>query len=292
MSEETQGAALAGPISLIATILSGFLVGIAYVISLLFSVQNPASLVDPAAATAGGSAPFQIAWDVFTARFGSGFGALGLFVVPLLCSLFCGNACLTTCSRVVWAFSRDGDLRISRILRWVHPKWKTPVAAVWFSVFCQIILVLPALYNYTAFAAVISIGVIGLYISYLVPLLLRLTVFRHRWIPGPFSLGAASIPVACAAVAWICFGTVLFALPQVFPVTGANLNYAPVSVGVVLVLAGTWWVFNAKSWFKGPRGGWGGGGGMDDDTASGAPPAVVVANGKDADAAAWKRGCC
>lgn len=32
-------------------------------------------------------------------RFGSGVGALGLMVVPLLCSIFCGNACVTANSR-------------------------------------------------------------------------------------------------------------------------------------------------------------------------------------------------
>jgi len=36
-------------------------------------------------------------------RFGSGLGSLGLMVVPLLCSIFCGNACVTANSR--WAFS-------------------------------------------------------------------------------------------------------------------------------------------------------------------------------------------
>lgn len=35
-------------------------------------------------------------------RFGSGLGSLGLMVVPLLCSIFCGNACVTANSR--WAY--------------------------------------------------------------------------------------------------------------------------------------------------------------------------------------------
>jgi amino acid transporter len=164
MSEETQGAAVAGPISLISTILAGFAVGFFYLLSLLFSVQDRGNVLAATAATAGGSGPMQITWDAFNARFGSGVGALGLFVIPLACSLFCGNACLTTCSRVVWSFSRDGNLRISKLLRTVHPTYKTPVNAVWFSVLCQILVGLPALYSYTAFAAITSIGVIGLFI--------------------------------------------------------------------------------------------------------------------------------
>lgn len=32
-----------------------------------------------------------------------------------------------------------------------------------------------------------------------------------------------------------------------------SLNYAPVAVGVVLVVAGGWWVIGARKWFDGPR---------------------------------------
>lgn len=109
MSEETRNAAVVGPLSLIATIASGFVVGLAYVLALLFSVQDPSNVLSPTAATAGGSAPMQIAWDVFAARFGRGGASLALFSVPLLCSVFCGNACLTTCSRVMFAMSRCGN---------------------------------------------------------------------------------------------------------------------------------------------------------------------------------------
>jgi len=51
-----------------------------------------------------------------------------------------GNACLTTCSRVMYAFSRDGDLRISRFLRHVHPSLKAPINAVWASVTCMVVI--------------------------------------------------------------------------------------------------------------------------------------------------------
>lgn len=32
-----------------------------------------------------------------------------------------------------------------------------------------------------------------------------------------------------------------------------SLNYAPVAVGVVLLVAGGWWVLGARKWFDGPR---------------------------------------
>jgi hypothetical protein len=32
-----------------------------------------------------------------------------------------------------------------------------------------------------------------------------------------------------------------------------NLNYASICVGATLIIATTWWVLNAKSWFRGPK---------------------------------------
>jgi hypothetical protein len=37
--------------------------------------------------------------DTCSPRFGNGLGSLGLMTVPLLCSMFCGNACVTSTSR-------------------------------------------------------------------------------------------------------------------------------------------------------------------------------------------------
>ena len=53
-----------------------------------------------------------------------------------------------------------------------------------------------------------SISTIGLYISYALPVLLRLTFTRREFISGPFSLGIFSIPVGIAAVTWVAFVTV------------------------------------------------------------------------------------
>ncbi|MGW9434399.1 amino acid permease, partial [Streptomyces decoyicus] len=47
--------------------------------------------------------------------------------------------------------------------------------------------------------------------------------------------------------------TVLFMLPQLSPVTIETFNYAPITVGVVLVFAGTWWFVSARKWFLNPR---------------------------------------
>ena len=78
------------------------------------------------------------------------------FVYPALFALF----------RMLYAFSRDGAVPGSRWWKQVHPGFQAPVNAVWFVVVMCLILGLPAVGSYVAFAAITSVGVIGLYLSY------------------------------------------------------------------------------------------------------------------------------
>ena len=99
---------------------------------------------------------------------------------------------------------------------------------------------LPYLINVTAYAAVTSIAVIGLYIAYVIPTLLRLRK-GDAFERGPWHLGRWSRAIGVVSVAWVAVITVLFMLPQVSPVTWETFNYAPVAVLVVLGFAAVWW---------------------------------------------------
>jgi len=100
---------------------------------------------------------------------------------------------------------------------------------------------------------VTSIAVIGLYIAYGIPILLR-RLAGNRFQPGPWQLGRWSTIVGWIAVVWIASISILFILPQAAPGnTLATFNYAPVAVAVVLIFAGGYWFLSAKNWFKGPK---------------------------------------
>jgi amino acid transporter len=114
------------------------------------------------------------------------------------------------------------------------------------------VLGLPYLWNNTAYAAVTSIAVIGLYIAYVLPTFLRLRQ-GDDFVRGPWHLGRWSKLIGTVAVVWVCFITILFMLPQASPVTATTFNYTPVAVLVVLGFAGIWWVASARRWFTGPK---------------------------------------
>jgi amino acid transporter len=175
-----------------------------------------------------------------------------LLLITIGAQLFCGMASVTANSRMIYAFSRDGALPASSVWHRINPRTRTPTNAIWLAAGGAFLLGLPYLWNATAYAAVTSIAVIGLYIAYVLPTLLRLKQ-GDAFVPGPWSLGKWSRPIGIVAVIWVAFITVLFMLPTVGPVTRKNFNYTPIAVLAVLGFAGIWWLVSARKWFTGPK---------------------------------------
>ena len=240
MSEETRGAALAAPRGMVRAIAFSWVIGFALILGLTYSMTNYAGEA-PAAVP-----PLQIFLDGLGAP-----TAKALMLVVIGAMLFCGLANLTSNSRQIFAFSRDGAMPGSRWWHTVSARTRTPVASVWFAAIGAFVLGLPSLWNSTAFPAIVSINTIGLFGSYAIPIWLRLRQ-GSAFTPGPWHLGRWSLPVARVAVAWVVFSSILFLLPQVSPITATNFNYAPVALGAVLAVATVWWFISARRHFHGP----------------------------------------
>lgn len=243
MTEETHDAAVAGPRGILLSIVVSLIAGWVLLIGVTFAIQD----YDGALASKTGVPPAQIFIDAL----GVGGGKL-LLLIAIGAQLFCGMASVTANSRMIYAFSRDGALPASDLWHRINPRTRTPTNAVWLAAGGAFLLGLPYLWNATAYAAVTSIAVIGLYIAYVLPTFLRLRrgdAFER----GPWHLGRWSHLVGVVAVAWVCFISVLFMLPTAYPVTLANFNYTPVAVLAVLGFAGGWWMLSARHWFTGPK---------------------------------------
>ncbi|HEX6359892.1 amino acid permease [Actinophytocola sp.] len=243
MTEETHDAARSGPRGIIMSIIVSLVAGWVLLIGLTFAIQS----YDSATGTETGVPPAQIFIDAVGLT-----GGKLLLLIAIGAQLFCGMSSVTANSRMIYAFSRDGALPGSSLWHRVNKRTRTPTNAVWLAAGGAFVLGLPYLWNTTAYAAVTSIAVIGLYIAYVLPTFLRLRqgdAFQR----GPWHLGRWSKLVGTVAVVWVCFITVLFMLPQVSPVTATTFNYTPVAVLVVLGFAGIWWFASARKWFTGPK---------------------------------------
>src|SRR5215204_4641157 len=244
MTEETKDASVAGPRGIVMSVVVSVVAGWILLVGLTFAIQ---SYDNALAAPDTGVPPAQIFIDAV----GETGGKL-LLLIAIGAQLFCGMASVTANSRMIFAFSRDGALPGSAFWHRINGRTRTPTNAIWLAAGGAFLLGLPYLWNYTAYAAVTSVAVIGLYIAYVLPTFLRLKA-GDRFQRGPWHLGRWSRPIGIIAVTWVAFITVLFMLPQVSPVTAETFNYTPIAVLAVLGFAGIWWLVSARHWFTGPK---------------------------------------
>ena len=241
MTEETRDAARTAPVAIVMSIVVSLVAGWILLLGVTFAIQNYSTEVGTLVP------PAQIFIDAVGQR-----GGLVLLLIVIGAQFFCGMSSVTANSRMIYAFSRDGALPGSDFWHQINKRTRTPTNAIVLATVGAFILGLPYLFNSTAYAAVTSIAVIGLYIAYVIPVFLRLRA-GDRFQRGPWHLGRWSTPIGVIAVLWVIFITILFVLPQVKPVTRDTFNYAIVAVGAVLLFSGGYWVLSAHRWFTGPR---------------------------------------
>jgi amino acid permease (GABA permease) len=248
VAEETKNAAKAAPRGIVTSVgvsvIGGFI--LLYSITAAITDKSEEGLAK-LSESATGLPPAQIFLDSLNSP---GVAKFLLFIV-CVAQFFCGMASVTANSRMSYAFSRDNALPGSRIWAKVNPRTGTPTNSIWLCVVLSIILASPALVSTTAYFAVTSIAVIGLYIAYVIPVFLRRV--NRDFTPGPWNLGRWSALIGWVAVVWVIIICILFVLPPVAPVDVSTFNYAPVAVVVVLAFALiSWQVSGKKNFMTGP----------------------------------------
>jgi amino acid transporter len=157
----------------------------------------------------------------------------------------------------------------------VTPGWKlwssvngergVPVAAVLGSCVLAGILTLPALSGNAAgvpvaFFAVVSIGVIGLYLAYVIPTFLRWRA-GDRFKQSPYwNLGDKWRWLNPIAVAWVLITSIYFCLPFYGPAAvwwddqfdWNAANFTPLVLGVLIIAISIAWVAGMNKRYKGP----------------------------------------
>jgi amino acid transporter len=238
MTEETIGAETRAPWGVVMSVVVSAIAGYILLMSLVATTPDLA---------AAGSFVNPVLY-ILESRLGYIFGTL-LFAGIAVAQLFCGMSSVTSNSRMIYAFSRDGAIPFHNV--WHHlDRGRTPRNAIILAAAAAFVLGIPTVWNYTAYVAVTSIATIGLYLAYGLPILLRL--FSRNFVPGPWHLGAWSKPIGAIAVVWVVLISILFMLPTASPVNFGNFNYAPVAVLGTFAIVGIWWLVSARTWFKGP----------------------------------------
>ena len=264
LSEETASATKAAARGIWQSIFYSAIGGWILLLCFLFAVPNGDDGKPDNAGVGGGGVAY-----IFTHAMNESWASLILFI-SAAGQFFCTTACMTSASRMTFAFSRDGAIPGSRLWSKLSAS-KVPANAVLLAAVVSAIITLPALVQVNlgteaeplivpvAFYAVVSVAVIGLYLAFLVPIWLRWRM-GDAFRVGSWNNGSKYKWMNLVAVIEIAVICIYFILP--FPpaaVPGNEnfhwkyVNYAPVlTLGSLAVLA-IWWQVSARKWFTGPK---------------------------------------
>jgi len=238
VSEETVDPRRRVPWGIVLAVVVSSVVGYLLLMALTLAIRDIPSVLN-ARDAAGQPIPAVIA--ILTTALGMRAGGL-VTALAAMAMWFCGLSAVTWTSRVIYAFARDGGMPMAEVWRRVSPKHLTPAPAIWLSV----VVAFVATISSGTYAVVTSLSVIGLYVSYIVPVYLawRTRGSAMEVARGPWHLGRYGSAVNVVAMIWVAFITVILAIPD-------DMRAGKTIAGLTLALSG-WYLLAERHRFQGP----------------------------------------
>ncbi|OAA75878.1 amino acid/polyamine transporter I [Akanthomyces lecanii RCEF 1005] len=245
MIEEIPQPSKKGPKIMVGCIGIGIFTGVVFLVVLLFVAGDIQQVIK-----SGAGPLLQILLNATK----STAGAICLLMFPLVCLAFATISVMTTSSRMIFAFARDGGLPASKFLARVHPRLGLPLNALILTSVVVVIFGVINIASTNAFSAIISAAVVTLDLSYAMPIAVNCLQGR-RALPDrdwklPTWLGWTCDIIA---LSYIAITTVLFVFPPERHVTGSNMNYCIVAFAIILAISIFQWVVDGRKNYTGPR---------------------------------------
>ncbi|KIW20995.1 hypothetical protein PV08_01574 [Exophiala spinifera] len=245
LSEEMHNPSVVLPRIMIGTVLINGTLGLGFLFALLFCLGN----IDSILSSSTGFPIIQIYYN----STGSTAATVALMMPSILIAIASTFGLLASSSRTLWAFARDKGIPFSDYFAHVDKGSSLPNRSIAFSVIFLALLGLINIGSTTAFNAIVSLAVVALYTSYLIPIILH-AIRRVRGPPltyGPFRLGVFGLPLNIFATIYSIFIVIFLFFPPYQPVTAVNMNYACVVFGAVVIFSIFWWFVRGRKTYTG-----------------------------------------
>src|SRR5436305_3091364 len=203
MSEETRQASIGAAWGIVMSVVVSVIFGFLLLVAVTFVVP------DDKGAAGAGLFVVQYIWQASMGRKWAEF----LLFIAAIAQTFCTIASVTSASRMMFAFSRDRAVPGHQLWRRVSRTYRTPIFTVWAICILSFLLVVPSLwFGYTGYVVSTSVAVIGLYIAFVLPIILRLRA-GESFERGAWHLGRHYKWIDTLAILWIFFISIVFLLP-------------------------------------------------------------------------------
>ncbi|KAF9698492.1 hypothetical protein EKO04_003911 [Ascochyta lentis] len=246
MSEEVRNAAHVIPRAMMWTWLGNGIMGWIMAITFSFCVGDTMSVL----MTPLGSQQIQ----VFLNTTGSAAGATGLTCITLVIGVFACVAVMATNSRQLFAFARDNGVPFSRTFSQVSPTLGVPLNAVYVTILFVLMLSMINLGSTVAFTQVLSLGVSAMLTTYMISIscVALKRIRREPLLPSKFNLGKFGLPINIIAVLFLLFLWIFAFFPTAPSPSPADMNWAILGYGAVIIFALIYYVFRGRHAYVGP----------------------------------------
>jgi len=251
---------------MIGSVVINGIMGLGFIIAILFNLGDV-----QAALTARTTYPIiEIFYNITRSRPATTAMCCSMVIMASLATI----PLITSSSRMLWSLARDKgkvqstycslELRanrahtafpFSRALSAVDHKRQVPTNAILSTAFFLVILGFVNIGSTTAFNAIVSIAVLGLELSYLLPIILMLwrrLMTPSDLSPAVWSLGKWGVPVNIFSILFLTFTSIFLLFPPYQPVTAANMNYASLIFGAVCIASILYWFISGRKIYQGP----------------------------------------
>ena len=241
MSDEVKDAERKIPQSMVLSVLINGVLTLTTVIVLLFCIGDPVK----ALTTPTGYPVIEILREAS----GSKAAATVLMLMLSWNGIIASFSSTASVSRLTWAFARDRGLPFPKFFGAVHPRLRIPLNSLMLVATIVVLLILINIASVSALFAILSLGNMALYVSYLINIVFFL-LHKLRGSPlihGPFKLGKVGYAINIFSICFLVFIIIWLPFPPFLPVTGPNMNYAgPIFLAVVLLALVDWFTWGKK----------------------------------------------
>ncbi|KAK3672390.1 hypothetical protein LTR78_007697 [Recurvomyces mirabilis] len=246
LAEEIRNASTVVPWCMICTVLLNGVLGFAIVVAFSFCIVPT---IEDALTSPTGYDFIEVFYNAMGTAGTAGMTAV--LIILMWCATF---GFLATASRQTWAFARDQGLPFSTYFAQVNERLALPLRAI---VLCSIIPCLIGLINIgstAAFNAIVSLTEAGLYISYLIPIILiMIKKIKGEHISyGPWSMGRYGVLVNGFSAVFLTISVFFSFFPPAIPVTPVTMNWSIAVFGGFVILGLIWYAVLGRRQYHGP----------------------------------------
>ena len=241
-SEETRNAAHSVPRGIVNAVVLSSLAGWVMVCAIMIAIPDLA---------VGAKLGFSVFFDTMTKVLPNWLVQL-LYLAILIAQFLCGLATVTSTSRMLFAFTRDGGVPlVSKPIATVSKRWRTPVVAIWTGAILEILFVWLAesvsIGGSNIYTITVNATLIFLFLSFIVPIMAGFSAIgTPKWPKmGPWNMGVGLYKLFAILS---LLGMIVIVFIAIQPPNGQVLW---ITLAFLVIAAVIWFLFENRR-FKGP----------------------------------------